>query len=188
LKYGLAEDNGFKRLFGELTRWQDQARDSAARQPQSTEAQIQGPVGSSFYYDGGGAVGRAVPAAHASLQGPNFPSLIERSPSNFPSTAELWNAVCQTQYSAALYVTQGALARLEAAVALQEGAASSTPYNAADVMAYIWNEAVYPQVVDASISANLQLLSNPARVAYNTGNGTGHFLSLSGPLAVSVFP
>jgi hypothetical protein len=49
LKYGSAEDNGFKGLLGELTKWQDQARDSAARQPQSTEAQFQGPVGSSFY-------------------------------------------------------------------------------------------------------------------------------------------
>jgi protein SERAC1 len=49
VKYGSAEDNGFKRLLGELTRWRDQARDSAAGQAPSTEAQIQEPVGSSFY-------------------------------------------------------------------------------------------------------------------------------------------
>ena len=138
-------------------------------------------------YDGGGAIGRAVRAAYAALQGPNFPSLIEHSPSNFPSTAQLWDAVCETQYSAALYVTQGASARLEAALAVQEGAAASSPYNATNVMAYIWNEALYPQVMDASISTNIQLLSNAARVAYSTGNGTGHVRSVSGPLAVSVF-
>ncbi len=138
-------------------------------------------------YDGGGAIGRAVRAAYTSLQGPNFPSLIEQPPANFPSTADLRNAVCQTQYWAALYVTQGASARLEAALAVPDGAAASAPYNAKDVMAYIWNEAVYPQVVDAAISTNIQLLSNAARVAYSTGNGTGDVHSVSGPLAVSVF-
>jgi hypothetical protein len=56
VKFASAEENGFKRLLGELTRWRDQARDSAARQPQSTEAQIQGPVGTSFYNYGGDQV------------------------------------------------------------------------------------------------------------------------------------
>ncbi|KAK4031520.1 Alpha/Beta hydrolase protein [Parachaetomium inaequale] len=56
VKYCSAEDNGFKRLLGELTRWRDQARDSAARQPQSKEAQIQGPLSSSFYNYGGDQV------------------------------------------------------------------------------------------------------------------------------------
>ncbi|KAL8295180.1 hypothetical protein RB597_008529 [Gaeumannomyces tritici] len=55
-KYSSAEDNGFKRLLGELTRWRDQARDSAASQPPSTEAQIHRPVGSSFYNYGGDQV------------------------------------------------------------------------------------------------------------------------------------
>ncbi len=138
-------------------------------------------------YDVDGAIGRAVRAAYGSLQGPNFPSLIEQSPSKFPSPADLRDAVCQTQYWAALYVTQGASARLQTALAVQEGAAASVPYNATDVMAYIWNEAVYPQVVDAAISTNIQLLSSAARVAYSTGNGTGNVHSVSGPLAVSVF-
>ncbi len=136
-------------------------------------------------YDSGGAIGSAVRDAYASLQGPNFPSLIEQSPSNFPSPTDLREAVCQTQYWAALYVSQGASARLEAALAVPNGA-SSPPYNATDVMAYIWNEAVYPQVVDAAISNNIQLLSNAARIAYSTGNGTGQVRSVSGPIAVSV--
>jgi hypothetical protein len=51
--YGSAEDNGCKRLLGELTRWRDQARDPAACQAPSTKAQIQGPVGSCFYNYGG---------------------------------------------------------------------------------------------------------------------------------------
>ncbi|KAK4150417.1 hypothetical protein C8A00DRAFT_46189 [Chaetomidium leptoderma] len=56
VKYGSAEDNGFKRLLSELIRWRDQARDSAAGQAPSTEAQIQEPVGSSFYNYGGDQV------------------------------------------------------------------------------------------------------------------------------------
>ncbi|KAL2126707.1 hypothetical protein VTI74DRAFT_378 [Chaetomium olivicolor] len=135
-------------------------------------------------YDGG-AIGHAVRAAYASLQGQSFPSLIERSPSDFPSTAELWDAVCQTQYSSALYVNRGASARLEAALAA-EGAAASPVYNTTDVIGYIWNEALYPQVIDASIAANIQLLSDAARVAYSTGNGTGNVRSVSGPVALSI--
>ena len=134
-------------------------------------------------YDGG-AVGRAVRAAYASLQAQSFPSLIERSPADFPSTEELWEAVCRTQYSAALYVNQGASARLEAALAT-EGTAS-VPYDAKNVMAYIWNEALYPTVIDAAVSGNIQTLSDAARVAYTTGNGTGNLRSISGPQALSV--
>jgi hypothetical protein len=134
-------------------------------------------------YDGG-AVGRAIRSAYASLQGNSFPSLIERSPSDFPSTGELWEAVCQTQYSAALYVNPGASARLEAALAADSATTSS--YNATDVMAYIWNEALYPQIIDASISSNIQLLSDTARIAYTTANGTGNLVSISSPSALTV--
>ncbi len=56
VKFASAEENGFKRLLGELIRWRDQARESAACQPPSTEAQIQGPVDSSFYNYGGDQV------------------------------------------------------------------------------------------------------------------------------------
>jgi hypothetical protein len=134
-------------------------------------------------YDGG-AIGRAIRAAYASLQGDNFPSLIERSPTDFPSTGELWEAVCQTHYWAALYVHRGASARLEAALASESAAASS--YNTSDVMAYIWNEAIYPQVIDATVSSNIQRLSDAARVAYTTGNGTGNLQSISGAPALSI--
>ncbi|KAK4232996.1 hypothetical protein C8A03DRAFT_48315 [Achaetomium macrosporum] len=136
-------------------------------------------------YDGG-AIGRAVRAAYTSLQGQSFPSLIERSPSDFPSTDELSEAVCHTQYSAALYVNRGASAKLETALAAEGTAAA--PYDAKDVMAYIWNEALYPPVIDAAVSGNIQTLSDAARVAYTTGNGTGAsaIRSVSGPQALSV--
>ncbi|KAH7258799.1 hypothetical protein B0J15DRAFT_535711 [Fusarium solani] len=101
-------------------------------------------------YDGG-AIGQA-----------SFPSLIERSPSDFPTTTDLLEAVCKTRYWGALY---------EALT----GSAAASAYNNTDVMAYIWNEAI------------LQLLSGAARVAYSTGKGTGNITSVSGPAALSVF-
>lgn len=49
-RFGSAEDNGFKRLLGELIRWESQIRDSAASQPTRSveEAQIDKPASSSF--------------------------------------------------------------------------------------------------------------------------------------------
>ncbi|KAI8679138.1 DUF3533 domain-containing protein [Fusarium keratoplasticum] len=133
-------------------------------------------------YDGG-AIGRAVRGAYASLQGQRFPSLIERSSSDFPATADLLKAVCKTRYWGALYVAQGASSRLQEALS---GSAAASAYNNADVMAYIWNEAMYAPTVDSAISANLQLLSGAARVAYSTAEGTGNITSVSGPAALSV--
>ena len=133
-------------------------------------------------YDGG-AIGRAVRGAYSSLQGEGFPSLIERSPSEIETTTDLLQAVCQTKYWGALYVTQGASARLQEALA---GSTAASAYDNSDVMAYIWNQAVYAPVVDPAISANLQLLSNTARVVYSTGNGTGNIQSVSGAGALSV--
>jgi hypothetical protein len=53
VRYTSAEDNGFKRLLGELRRWRDQARDAAAGKPMSTEAFMLGPVKSYFNNYGG---------------------------------------------------------------------------------------------------------------------------------------
>lgn len=134
-------------------------------------------------YDAGGAIGDAVRAAYATLEAPSFPTVIERPPSQYPSTADLREAVCRTDLWAAIFVTAGASSRL--ATALGGGTAAAT-YNASDAMAYIWNEAVYPQVADSSISANILLLSNTARVQYSSGNGTGNITSISGPASLSI--
>ncbi|EXA30610.1 hypothetical protein FOVG_18030 [Fusarium oxysporum f. sp. pisi HDV247] len=134
-------------------------------------------------YDGG-AIGRAVLGAYASLQGPKFPSLIERSPSDFPTSIDLLEAVCRARYWGALYVSQGASGRLQEA--LTDSAAASA-YNNTDVMAYVWNEALYAPTIDSAISASLQLLSGAARVAYSTGKETGNITSAFSPVALSVF-
>ncbi|KAJ4269683.1 hypothetical protein NW762_001351 [Fusarium torreyae] len=55
VRFGSADDNGFKRLLGELARWKSQAESSAAKQPRPSaeEAQIEKPS-SSFYNYGTG--------------------------------------------------------------------------------------------------------------------------------------
>ncbi|WZH40838.1 DUF3533 domain-containing protein [Fusarium acuminatum] len=133
-------------------------------------------------YDGG-AIGRAVLSAYAALEGPTFPSLIERSSSDFPASIDLHEAVCKTRYWGALYVSPGASDRLQEA--LTDGAAASV-YDNTDVMAYKWNEAMYAPTVDSAISASLELLSRAARVVYSTGNGTGNITSVFGPDTLSV--
>ncbi|KAK3353977.1 hypothetical protein B0T25DRAFT_223729 [Lasiosphaeria hispida] len=133
-------------------------------------------------YDGG-AIGDAIRKAYAGLQADGFPTLIEQSPSEFETTGKLWEAVCHTTYWGALYVAPGASGRLHDA--LTGGAAASLAYNRTDVLTYIWNEALYPAVVDSAVSGGIQALAEAARIAYSTGNGTGDITSVSGP-ALSV--
>jgi hypothetical protein len=132
----------------------------------------------------GGSIGHAVRNAYGSLRGDRFPSLLERSPTDYSTPLDLERAVCRTEFWAALYVTQGASARLQQALA---GNVSVADYDAANVLTYIWNEARYSSVVDASVAGPVQTLSEAARVAYSSANGTGHVTSLSTPDAISIF-
>lgn len=134
-------------------------------------------------YDNG-AVGAAVREAYGNLQGPSFPSLVEGDSSRAGSPEALEEAVCRTDYWAALYVTQGSSARLQAALT---GGSSDTDLDKSDILTYIWNEASYSAVVDSVISSNIQRLSTAARVAYTTGNGTARIQELTSPDAISVF-
>ncbi|KAF8860600.1 hypothetical protein BDZ45DRAFT_588213 [Acephala macrosclerotiorum] len=136
-------------------------------------------------YDGG-VIGTSVRNAYAELKADNFPSLQEKSASQYPSVDQLRESVCKTDYWAAIYILPGASQRLESALS---GSSSASAYNRSDVLAYIWNEARYPAVVDSSISANIQALSSAARVAYSAINGTGALqtLNTSDPASISVF-
>ncbi|KAK0741541.1 hypothetical protein B0T18DRAFT_432634 [Schizothecium vesticola] len=116
-------------------------------------------------YDGG-EIGQAVRAAYSSLHGANFPTLVEQTPSQLPSSRAIFHEVCDITYWGALYITQGASSRLRDALT------SSSPYNASDTMAYIWNEARYAAVVDAAVSLPIQQLSNAARIAYTRSLAT----------------
>ncbi|KAM7220121.1 Protein of unknown function (DUF3533) domain containing protein [Rhypophila decipiens] len=113
-------------------------------------------------YDGqGGSIGRAVRDAYSSLQAAGFPSLIEKTPSEFEITSSLLDSVCRTDYWAALYIKPGASNLIHSALV-----DSSASYNNSDIIGYIWNEARYPTVVDGAIQSNLQLLSSTAKASY----------------------
>jgi hypothetical protein len=128
-------------------------------------------------YDNG-AIGTAIRNAYSSLQGDAFPTLMERSASEFATPGDLRKEVCDTRAWAALYTTPGASNQLETALA--DG---STTYNKAEILSYIWNEARYSALIDASISANLETLSSAASVAYASGNWT----SISGNATSATF-
>lgn len=135
-------------------------------------------------YDGG-IIGTAVRDAYQQLQGSSFPTLIEKSPSQYSQPSTVESAVCNIDYWGALYVAPNASKRL--ATGLTGGIASSS-YNRSDVLTYIWNEARYPTTVD-SISVKLEKLSEVARIVYSDVNGTGAVQTLPAAdvAAVSVF-
>lgn len=118
-------------------------------------------------YDGG-AIGVAVRAAYGQLEGPAFPTLIERPVSLYPQPNTIENAVCDIQYWGALYTTFNASDRLTAALA---GGSAATSYNRSNVLTLVWNEARYPTVIDSSIAGRMQLLSEAARIAYSQMEG-----------------
>ncbi|UKZ57483.1 hypothetical protein TrVGV298_011340 [Trichoderma virens] len=135
-------------------------------------------------YDGS-IVGDAVRNAYSSLQSLEFPSLIERSASQFPTPNDLREAVCNSHYWAALFTSPEASANLGLAVA----GLNTSQYNASNVLSFIWNEAKYPTVMDSAISNNLHTLSDVARVSYIALNGTSAFLTIppNNSAAISVF-
>ena len=127
-------------------------------------------------YDGG-AIGASIMVGYKALEGVDFPTLVEETSAQYATPYDLENAVCSTQYWAALYSSPGASEKLEAALA--GGSAAATIYNRSDVLTYIWNEARYSTTAESLISANLQTLSSAARLAYAATNGTGALQILS---------
>jgi Protein of unknown function (DUF3533) len=136
-------------------------------------------------YDGG-AIGASIMVGYKTLEGVDFPTLVEETSAQYATPYDLENAVCSTQYWAALYSSPGASEKLEVALA---GGSAATTYNSSDVLTYIWNEARYATTIDSLISANLQTLSSAARLAYIAANGTGalQILSSTDQAAISVF-
>lgn len=128
-------------------------------------------------YDGG-AIGAAIRDAYSTLQADTFPTLVERSASEYPTPQDLRNDVCKTRYWGAIFTSAGASNRLETALT------TGSTYNKNDAIAYIWNEARYSTIVDSAISGNIQTLSNTARVMYATNSTVTNLNTASYPLFV----
>ena len=135
-------------------------------------------------YDGG-IIGDAVRNAYKHLRSSGFPNLVERPASEYTSIDSLKNAVCNGEYWAALYTFPGASQSLGLAIS----GSPNSHYNPSNILAYIWNEARYPTIMDGSISSNLHTLSEGARVAYIALNGTAAFSTIppNDSAAISTF-
>ncbi|RJE26389.1 hypothetical protein PHISCL_01276 [Aspergillus sclerotialis] len=118
-------------------------------------------------YDGG-AIGDSVRSAYEKLKGPGFPSLIERSTTEYPHPNLVDSAVCNIDYWGALYTTADASNSLTAALS---GGSAAASYDSSNVLTMAWNEARYPTIVDSFLSNSLKSLTEAAWVAYSTANG-----------------
>lgn len=135
-------------------------------------------------YDSG-AIGDAVRDAYTRLQGSGFPTLIERSPRDYPYPSDLEGTICDIKYWAALYTSTNASDRFAAALA---GGSLASSYNRSDVLTMVWNEARYLAVSDSVISDPLRELSEVARIDFTDRGGKQKIqaLNASDPAAISV--
>jgi hypothetical protein len=115
-------------------------------------------------YDGG-AIGDSIRSAYQTLHKGNFPTLEERSIARYPNPSDLRRDVCKARYWGAIYISPNSSAIVQDALSGQ-----AVNYNKTDVVQYIWNEARYSTIIDASISFNIQLLDSTARTIYASGN------------------
>ena len=142
-------------------------------------------------YDGG-IIGTSIRSAYLQLQAPSFPTVTERSPSEYPNERALKTAVCKIHYWAALYVSPNASSNFEAGLT---GGAAADNYNKSDVLSFIWNEARYSATADSFIAQNMLTLTDAARTVllslYTTSvarsNNSSIAIDLTNPAVVSVF-
>jgi hypothetical protein len=119
-------------------------------------------------YDGG-AIGQALEAAYSQLKGPHFFTLELHSSNEYPTEADMHQAVWHGDYWGSIAATAGASERLS--VALQGGEAAAS-YNPADALHYVWNQQYYPAFSASVVQAHMSQLVAAIRLAYNEINGT----------------
>jgi len=136
-------------------------------------------------YDGG-AVGQAMAAAYQQLQGPGFFKLVIHSPEEFPTEEDMYNAVWNGDYWAAIATTEGASNRLSAAI---QGGDTAATYDPTHALHYIWNQNRYTAFSNSIVQAGMSQLVAATRVVYSKTNGTNaaQFLNTTNPAATQAF-
>jgi hypothetical protein len=119
-------------------------------------------------YDGG-VVGQALQAAYAQLKGPTFFTLDIRSPAEYPTETDVYEAVWRGDYWASIVAVDGASQRLSAAL---QGGEASAPYNPSNALHYVWDQQYYPAFANSVIQSHMSQLIGATRIAYNKINGT----------------
>ncbi|KAF2138002.1 uncharacterized protein K452DRAFT_291035 [Aplosporella prunicola CBS 121167] len=130
-----------------------------------------------------GVIGTAISGAYQQLKADSFPTFEQHSATEYPTPADLRNAVCQGHYWGAVYSHAGASDRLSAALAGGEAASS---YNPANTLTSIWNAVRYPTAAQGQIQASLAELAPVAGVVYNHINGSRAIQAVSTSDAAAV--
>lgn len=134
----------------------------------------------------GGAIGSAISGASHSFQAANFPTIELGSASKYSTPAAVKNAVCKGDYWAAIYIHEGASAKLASAV----DGTSTAAYNAADSVTYTYNQARYPAIADSVLLSSLTKVVGASRgFYYQSPNGTAALRSLNttNPAAIAAY-
>lgn len=133
----------------------------------------------------GGIIGESLRRASTSLAGPSFPTIHEKSRSEYPSEKDVVHAVWTGEYWGAILTTSDASQRLSEALV---GGPAANTYNANSTITYVYNGARYASQEAGFVVSNMQKLVSITRLAYNNINGTAALASLNqtSPQAVQV--
>ncbi|KAI9701349.1 MAG: hypothetical protein M1820_006571 [Bogoriella megaspora] len=135
-------------------------------------------------YDGG-AIGQAFQATYNATASLNMPTAFFHSPSEYPNTHDVYQAVWNGDYAFAVSISQGASDRLNAA--LQGGEAAAT-YDPTQVITWIWNQQNFPTFQQSITKASFQSLFGQVFGFYNKLNPRAlHSLNQSDPRAIQAF-
>ncbi|KAJ5580473.1 hypothetical protein N7450_006774 [Penicillium hetheringtonii] len=115
-----------------------------------------------------GSLGESVLTAYNPLKGPSFPKLIHQSQEQYPTRADIQQAVCIGEYWGAIYSTQNASSRLSTALFSPEVARS---YDNSPALQSTWSSTRYSAYAQSVFSNLLQITEATAAVYRNT-NGT----------------
>lgn len=123
-----------------------------------------------------GVIGQALSLAYKELQGPSFPSLIQRPRELYPTMQNVMDAVKSTEYWAAFVTAPNASDTLSTAL---QGGSAAQAYQPSNALKYVWNEVRYPPFSDEVFEASFQVLTLGTAMAFAKLNGSGALDSLN---------
>jgi hypothetical protein len=124
----------------------------------------------------GGAVGEALKTAYEQLKGPGFFTMVFHSPEEYPTEADMYQAVWSGDYWASISATWGASDRLSAAL---KGGEAAAAYDQTKALHYVWDQQYYTSFANSAIQGHMTQLVATARLAYTKINGTQALRSLN---------
>ncbi|KAF2497047.1 hypothetical protein BU16DRAFT_347854 [Lophium mytilinum] len=133
-----------------------------------------------------GVISQALSTAYKELQGPTFPTIYFHSPDDYPTPEDIYASVRRGRFRGAVYTTENASSRLEAAF---QGGLAASSYNTTKALSYVWNQEYYTTFAESVVQASLQELVVAVGVAYVKINGTQAFpyVARSDPAAIQAF-